>query len=208
MFLTDNSTETFWESGDEDRNKLKTISITCQGQANPKMIYVHIDNTRDLGVSTSFFLCFSNISAMVLDGHICTYCPCVPDISLTTQKKKKPLVTFLHMQIPYKCICFVGKKSNFYAPASINLEHIVFGPSVCPSFCLFVCKNFYIGHSFRMVCNRAFIFQMYIPYKTFSLVPKSRSSVKVSVKYQGHSFRKQIGCCRSISVSQKQLVLN
>lgn len=50
--LSDNSTETFWESGDEDRNKLKTISITCQGQANPKIVYVHIDNTRDLGVST------------------------------------------------------------------------------------------------------------------------------------------------------------
>lgn len=46
--LTDNSTETFWESGDEDRNKLKTITITCQGQPNPRIVYVHIDNTRDL----------------------------------------------------------------------------------------------------------------------------------------------------------------
>ncbi|XP_053398701.1 E3 ubiquitin-protein ligase MYCBP2-like isoform X4 [Mercenaria mercenaria] len=51
--LTDNSTETFWESGDEDRNKLKTITITCQGQANPRIIYVHIDNTRDLGSKVS-----------------------------------------------------------------------------------------------------------------------------------------------------------
>ncbi|XP_052283534.1 E3 ubiquitin-protein ligase MYCBP2-like isoform X2 [Dreissena polymorpha] len=47
--LTDNSTETFWESGDEDRNKLKTLTITCQGAANPRIVYVHIDNTRDLG---------------------------------------------------------------------------------------------------------------------------------------------------------------
>ena len=38
-----------------------------------------------------------------------------------------------------------------------------------------------------------------------SLVPKSRSSVKVKIKYQGHSFRKN-GHCRGIIVSQKQLV--
>ncbi|XP_074650729.1 E3 ubiquitin-protein ligase MYCBP2-like [Tubulanus polymorphus] len=51
--LTDNSTETFWESGDEDRNKAKTITITCIQQANPSIIYVHIDNTRDLGNKVS-----------------------------------------------------------------------------------------------------------------------------------------------------------
>jgi hypothetical protein len=56
MFIADNSTETFWESGDEDRNKLKTITITCQGQANPRIIYVHIDNTRDLAVSSNITL--------------------------------------------------------------------------------------------------------------------------------------------------------
>ena len=38
-----------------------------------------------------------------------------------------------------------------------------------------------------MVRDRDFIFHMYIPCgKTFSLVPRSISSVKVSVKYQGH----------------------
>ncbi|KAL4230611.1 E3 ubiquitin-protein ligase mycbp2 [Mactra antiquata] len=51
--LSDNSTETFWESGDEDRNKLKTITITCQGQMNARIVYVHIDNTRDLGSKVS-----------------------------------------------------------------------------------------------------------------------------------------------------------
>ena len=40
--------------------------------------------------------------------------------------------------------------------------------------------------------------------KTFLLVPTSRSSVKVKVNYQGHSFRKN-GHCGSISVSQTQL---
>lgn len=48
--LTDSSTETFWESGDEDRNKTKTITITCAPNAVPKMVYVHIDNCRDLAV--------------------------------------------------------------------------------------------------------------------------------------------------------------
>ncbi|XP_041356631.1 E3 ubiquitin-protein ligase MYCBP2-like isoform X3 [Gigantopelta aegis] len=46
--LTDNSTETFWESGDEDRNKLKILTVVCSKRSEPKMIYVHIDNTRDV----------------------------------------------------------------------------------------------------------------------------------------------------------------
>ncbi|XP_058807986.1 E3 ubiquitin-protein ligase MYCBP2-like [Phymastichus coffea] len=46
--LTDNSTETFWESGDEDRDKTKTITIICGAHTFPKMVYIHIDNCRDL----------------------------------------------------------------------------------------------------------------------------------------------------------------
>ncbi|CAH1777009.1 unnamed protein product [Owenia fusiformis] len=46
--LTDNTTETFWESGDEDRNKTKSITITFNNESIPKIIYVHIDNSRDL----------------------------------------------------------------------------------------------------------------------------------------------------------------
>ena len=38
-----------------------------------------------------------------------------------------------------------------------------------------------------MVSDRAFIFHMCIPCgKTFYVVPKSKSSIMVSVKYQGH----------------------
>ncbi|KAK7473506.1 hypothetical protein BaRGS_00035259, partial [Batillaria attramentaria] len=46
--LSDNSTETFWESGDEDRNRVKTLTIVCSNKANPSVIYVHVDNSRDL----------------------------------------------------------------------------------------------------------------------------------------------------------------
>ncbi|KAG7189537.1 hypothetical protein KM043_017228 [Ampulex compressa] len=46
--LTDNSTETFWESGDEDRNKTKIITIVCREHTIPRMLYIHIDNCRDL----------------------------------------------------------------------------------------------------------------------------------------------------------------
>ncbi|XP_076446720.1 E3 ubiquitin-protein ligase MYCBP2-like isoform X7 [Babylonia areolata] len=46
--LSDNSTETFWESGDEDRNRVKTLNIVCSNKANPSVIYIHIDNSRDL----------------------------------------------------------------------------------------------------------------------------------------------------------------
>ena len=65
-FIPDNSTETFWESGDEDRNKPKTITITCQGKANPRIVYVHIDNTRDIGVSELELCCIVvNLSPMI-----------------------------------------------------------------------------------------------------------------------------------------------
>ena len=53
---------------------------------------------------------------------------------------------------------------------------------------------------------RAFIFHMSIPCdKTFLLVLSSKASIKVKVKYQGHSFRKN-GHCRGIGVSQTHLV--
>ncbi|KAG8222416.1 hypothetical protein J437_LFUL004875 [Ladona fulva] len=51
--LCDNSTETFWESGDEDRNKTKTITIVCQPHIFPRTVYVHIDNCRDLANKVS-----------------------------------------------------------------------------------------------------------------------------------------------------------
>jgi len=33
------------------RNKTKTITIVCAPQSFPRMIYIHIDNCRDLAVS-------------------------------------------------------------------------------------------------------------------------------------------------------------
>lgn len=48
--LTDGSTETFWESGDEDRNRNKFVTISGNKGMNLKMVAVHVDNSRDLGV--------------------------------------------------------------------------------------------------------------------------------------------------------------
>ncbi|XP_065222944.1 E3 ubiquitin-protein ligase MYCBP2 isoform X3 [Planococcus citri] len=45
--LIDNSTETYWESGEEDRRKMKTIVINCPPEVDPRVVYVHVDNTRD-----------------------------------------------------------------------------------------------------------------------------------------------------------------
>ncbi|KAF7271207.1 hypothetical protein GWI33_015889 [Rhynchophorus ferrugineus] len=55
--LTDGSTETFWESGDEDRNKTKSITVVCAHGHHPVLICVHVDNCRDLGnkISTITF---------------------------------------------------------------------------------------------------------------------------------------------------------
>ena len=53
--LTDNSTETFWESDDEDRNKPKIIEISMiKPHYVCKSINIHIDNCRDLAVSQLF----------------------------------------------------------------------------------------------------------------------------------------------------------
>lgn len=49
--LTDGSTETFWESGEEDRNKTKSLTVICAPGHSPSLICVHVDNCRDLGVS-------------------------------------------------------------------------------------------------------------------------------------------------------------
>ncbi|XP_030198582.1 E3 ubiquitin-protein ligase MYCBP2 isoform X5 [Gadus morhua] len=57
--LTDGSTETFWESGDEDKNKTKSITISCVKGINASTVSVHVDNSRDIGnkVTSITFLC-------------------------------------------------------------------------------------------------------------------------------------------------------
>lgn len=52
--LTDNSTETFWESDEEDRNKCKIIEMSMTKLSYAcKFVLVHIDNSRDIQVSYS-----------------------------------------------------------------------------------------------------------------------------------------------------------
>uniref|UniRef100_A0A8C4T2S5 E3 ubiquitin-protein ligase MYCBP2 n=1 Tax=Erpetoichthys calabaricus TaxID=27687 RepID=A0A8C4T2S5_ERPCA len=57
--LTDGSTETFWESGDEDKNKTKSIIISCVKGISARYVSVHVDNSRDIGnkVTSMIFLC-------------------------------------------------------------------------------------------------------------------------------------------------------
>ena len=47
--LTDGSTETFWESGEEDRNKTKWVSVKLPNPLNARSVAVHVDNGRDIG---------------------------------------------------------------------------------------------------------------------------------------------------------------
>ncbi|CRK91251.1 CLUMA_CG004931, isoform A [Clunio marinus] len=65
--LTDNSTETFWESDDEDRNKPKIIEISMiRPHYVCKSINIHIDNCRDLAVSSAGF-CFEIMINFLFD---------------------------------------------------------------------------------------------------------------------------------------------
>ncbi|XP_060681901.1 E3 ubiquitin-protein ligase MYCBP2 isoform X9 [Hemiscyllium ocellatum] len=57
--LTDGSTETFWESGDEDKNKTKSITINCVKGICVRYVSVHVDNSRDLGNKVSSMTFFS-----------------------------------------------------------------------------------------------------------------------------------------------------
>lgn len=57
--VIDGSTETFWESGDEDRNKTKSLVIACSPHHTPKMVCLHIDNCRDLANKVSSLTFFS-----------------------------------------------------------------------------------------------------------------------------------------------------
>ena len=51
--LMDNSTETFWESGEEDRNRGKWVTVALPPAAAAgdgiRTVAVHIDNGRDMG---------------------------------------------------------------------------------------------------------------------------------------------------------------
>ncbi|XP_058840925.1 E3 ubiquitin-protein ligase highwire [Topomyia yanbarensis] len=61
--LIDNSTETFWESDEEDRNKPKIIELTMnRTNYHCKVIYVHIDNSRDIGSKVSSILVYGGSS--------------------------------------------------------------------------------------------------------------------------------------------------
>ncbi|XP_050423071.1 E3 ubiquitin-protein ligase MYCBP2 isoform X2 [Adelges cooleyi] len=65
--LIDQSTETFWESSDDDKSKYKTITIHCADPLEiPKAIYVYIDNSRDLSnkVSLVIFTCGPSIDKL------------------------------------------------------------------------------------------------------------------------------------------------
>lgn len=79
--LIDNSTETFWESGDEDKSKIKLISIL---NTNPdiqmNIVYIHVDNYRNPGnkVSSVTFKCseilnndqqFFKLKTIEIDNH-------------------------------------------------------------------------------------------------------------------------------------------
>jgi len=64
--LTDGSTETFWESGDEDRNKTRWITLSCAGLADSwriAVIAVHVDNGRDVGCKVSSILIHAGMTA-------------------------------------------------------------------------------------------------------------------------------------------------
>ncbi|CAG0881435.1 unnamed protein product [Darwinula stevensoni] len=61
--LTDGSTETFWESGEEDKDKIKHILITLSHpNYSIQMVYVHVDNGRDIGNKVSHIVIKSGVS--------------------------------------------------------------------------------------------------------------------------------------------------
>lgn len=61
--LTDGSTETFWESDEEDRNRSKFIEISMTKINHIcKMVFVHIDNSRDIQNRVSNVIFYGGLS--------------------------------------------------------------------------------------------------------------------------------------------------
>ncbi|XP_077518796.1 MYC binding protein highwire isoform X2 [Amblyomma americanum] len=88
--LCDNSTETFWESGDEDRNKTKVLTLICGPHMRPTIVCVHVDNCRDLAnkVNSITFKFGPNVDEvqklkqMDVEGRFAGWLSCVlPDSS-------------------------------------------------------------------------------------------------------------------------------
>ena len=88
-------------------------------------------------------------------------------------------------------------KLTFFKSSCGNCHWQIIWYSESMSFCLrfnkkklTVClstRNFNISHDFWILSNRTCIFHVCMPYgKIFFVVPRSRSSVNVIVKYQGH----------------------
>lgn len=60
--LIDQTTETFWESSEDDKNKFKIITIQCTHPFEiPKAFYIHFDNCRDLNVSILSSIIYYNL---------------------------------------------------------------------------------------------------------------------------------------------------
>ena len=68
--MTDGSTETFWESGDEDKNKNKCVMINLGGltaECRLRVVCVHVDNARDIANKVSSVLISAGSSAENVD---------------------------------------------------------------------------------------------------------------------------------------------
>ena len=57
ILCTDSSTETFWESGDEDKCKARWVTmVTNSAHQKISSAFVHVDNTRDINVGHFSFI--------------------------------------------------------------------------------------------------------------------------------------------------------
>lgn len=93
--LVDNSTETFWESGDEDRNKTKAITATSALPTPLRVVYVHVDNCRDLGAKIAHICfkanengeCSTKIRSVDVDARFAGWISCIlPGTKVKTVK--------------------------------------------------------------------------------------------------------------------------
>uniref|UniRef100_A0A0M3IF83 DOC domain-containing protein n=1 Tax=Ascaris lumbricoides TaxID=6252 RepID=A0A0M3IF83_ASCLU len=63
--LTDGNSDTFWESGEEDKNRPRTLTVHCDNECvNATLLAVYVDNIRDEGYRT----CSLTVTATDSDG--------------------------------------------------------------------------------------------------------------------------------------------
>ena len=134
-----------------------------------------------------FVACNYSFSNNLFKGiHLIFFSNCLKAVSETLLSQCHFVVCeCVHTCLPSSVPYLPGLELYIFYPNTPHPRIERLGVNILPR--LFVHKNFNIGQKLRMVSHRVFLIHMCIPWvKNFSVLPRSRSSVKVSQISRSH----------------------